>query len=291
MTDCRGHLFIDVTGTSRLFGPPPDLAWRLRRAIRSDTGFNPIWSVASNKLVAKVATRMVKPTGEFIVVPGGEKSFLAPLPVGLIPGIEPTDLKRLREFNLSRVAHISALSVSQLEVIFDKRCQSVYEAVRGIDPSPVTAVGRQPPRICRQHLFGTDTNDVRRIESALYTLIEQSGAALRRKRLATRRIRLTLDYSDGKRGSRFVTVRPATNDDFRLFAVAAAALGRIWHRRVRIRRLQLTCGRLTYPPAQQSLFAEEEKGHQTRTNLIAALDAIRHRFGSQAIRTGRTLAV
>ena len=29
MTDCRGHLFIDATGTSRLFGPPPDLAWRL----------------------------------------------------------------------------------------------------------------------------------------------------------------------------------------------------------------------------------------------------------------------
>ena len=290
MTDCRGHLFIDATGTSRLFGPPPDLAWRLRRAIRTDMGFDPIWSVAANKLVAKVATRMVKPTGEYIVAAGNEQTFLAPLSLDLIPGIEQRDLKKLQEFNLRRVAHVSQLSVNQLEVIFGKRCQGVYEAVRGIDLSPVATAGRQPPKISRRHLFGTDTNDVRQVEGALYTLIEQTGAELRRRRLATRHIQLTVDYSDGKRRIRHAAAQPATYDDFRLFAVAVAALRRIWTRRVRIRQLSLICDRLTYPPAQQNLFAEDDTSHQTRTNLIVALDEIRHRFGSNAIRTGRTLA-
>ena len=290
MTDCRGHLFIDATGTGRLFGPPPDLAWRLRRVIRADMGFDPIWSVAANKLVAKVATRMVKPTGEYIVAPGKEKSFLAPLSLNLIPGIEQRDLKRLQEFNLRRVAHVSQLSVNQLEVIFGKRCQNVYEAVRGIDLSPVATVGRQPPQINRRHLFGTDTNDVQRVEGALYALIEQAGAELRRRRLATRRIKLTVDYSDGKRGIRYATARPATHDDFRLFAAAAVALRGIWHRRVRIRQLGLICDRLTYPPAQQNLFAQDEARQQIRKNLNVALDAIRHRFGGNAIRTGRTMA-
>jgi DNA polymerase-4 len=65
-----GHLFMDATGTGRLFGPPKDVAWRLRRQIKSDLDLDPIWSVAPNKLVAKVATRLVKPDGEYIVAPG-----------------------------------------------------------------------------------------------------------------------------------------------------------------------------------------------------------------------------
>ena len=76
MTDCQGHLFLDATGTSRLFGPPPDVAWRLRKAVRKDMGFDPIWSVAPNKLMAKVATRIVKPLGEYIVGAGDETMVL-----------------------------------------------------------------------------------------------------------------------------------------------------------------------------------------------------------------------
>jgi DNA polymerase-4 len=86
-----GHLFMDATGTSRLFGPPMDVAWRLRRQIKTDLGLDPVWSVAPNKLVAKVATRLVKPDGEYIVAPGAEKALLAPLPVSLLPGIEHSD--------------------------------------------------------------------------------------------------------------------------------------------------------------------------------------------------------
>ena len=62
-----GHLFLDATGTGRLFGPAVDVAWRLQRQVRSDMGLDPIWSVAPNKLTAKVATRLVKPTGEYVV--------------------------------------------------------------------------------------------------------------------------------------------------------------------------------------------------------------------------------
>ncbi len=87
-----GHLFLDVTGTSRLFGPPPDVAWRLEKQVNKDFGLAPSWSVAANKLVAKVATRLVKPVGEYIVCPGEEAPFLAPLPLGILPGIERTDL-------------------------------------------------------------------------------------------------------------------------------------------------------------------------------------------------------
>jgi DNA polymerase-4 len=54
--------------------------------------------------------------------------------------------------------------------------------------------------------------------------------------------------------------------------------------------LRLVCDRLTFPPAQRALFTEDEKSHRVHSNLVAALDTIRSRFGDNAIRMGRTLA-
>ena len=290
MTDHNGHLFLDVTGTGRLFGPPPDLAWRIRRTVRGEMGFDPIWSVASNKLVAKVASRTVKPSGESIVRPGEEADFLAPLPVHLIPGIEPGDLHRLAEFNLTCAGQVGSLSVPQLEVVFAKRGRHLYEAVRGVDSSPVLPVGRRPPVVRAGHTFGNDTNDTATAESVLYGLVEKVGAELRGRRLAARRMVVTIDYSDGGRVIRQSALRPASANDFLLFAAARRAFKRACSRRIRLRNLGLTADHLTYPPAQRELFAPQEESRRRREDLIAALDAVRRRFGADAIQTGRTLA-
>jgi len=288
-TDFNGHLFVDTTGTGRLFGPPPDVAWRIRKTVRTDMGFDPIWSVAPNKLVAKVATRMVKPIGEYIVGAGEEENFLKPLPVHLIPGIEQEDLKRFREFNLTRAGHVAVLSIEQLRVAFGSRSHHLYNAVRGIDPSPVCPVGQNRPLVSADYEFGNDTNDTVMVQGVLYRLIEQMGAELRERKMAARRIRIILDYSDGGRVVRQAAVDPPTANDFCLFAVAGPVLERAWTRRVRIRHLRLICGRLTYPPAQMGLFTEYEEEKKTSDNLIAALDTIRRCFGSDVIRVGRTL--
>ena len=290
MTDTNGHLFVDVTGTKRLFGLPPDVAWRIRKAVRSDLGLDPIWSVASNKLVAKIATRLVKPTGEYIVKAGEEKALLESLPIGLIPGIESDDLKRLWEFNLTQVRHVIAMSPGQLGVLFGKRSGSLYNAVRGIDLSPVFPVGQKRPVVRVEHAFGNDTNTRSELEGALYRLVEQAGADLRRKGLAARRVKVVLDYSDGGRVIRQAAVRPASANDFRLFAVAQTVLEKAWKRRIRIRHLRFVCDRLTYPPAQRSLFTEHEDEKTLRVQLVTALDTIRDRFGQNALQVGRTLA-
>lgn len=287
--DYDGHLFVDVTGTGRLFGPPPDIAWRIRKAIRADMDFDSIWSVASNKLVAKVATRMVKPVGEYVVGAGEEACFMNPLPIHLIPGIEKEDLKCFREFNLTRTGHVADLSMEQLQIMFGNRGHTIYNAVRGIDPSPVLPVGQEHTVISVDHTFGNDTNMETSVEGALYRLVEKAGVELRKRRLAAKRIRIVLDYSDGKRITRQAVIDPATANDFRLFAVAKTTLEKAWKRRVRIRHLRLICHRLTYPPAQMTLFSEHEQENQESDKLIFALDTIRSRYGFDAVRMGRTL--
>ena len=285
-----GHLFLDATGTGRLFGPPRDVAWRLRRQIKSDLSLDPIWSVAPNKLVAKIATRLVKPDGEYVVPAGEEEALLAPLPVHLVPGIERDDLLRLREFNLTHAFQVAALSLKQLEVPFATRARLLYEAVRGIDPSPVLPVGQKPPQVIADHEFGTDTNDVHTLESVLYRLVERAGGRLRRRRRAACRVAIVLGYSDGMRRARQVATRPATANDITLFELARRALQLAWMRRIRIRHLRLICDRLIFPPAQLELFAVDQKADQKRSSLIGAIDSVRQRFGDEAVRFGRTLA-
>jgi len=291
IADYNGHLFLDATGTGKLFGPTPDVAWRIRKAVRTDMGFDPIWSVASNKMVAKVATRIVKPTGEYIVGAGDEAAFLKPLPLSLIPGIEHDDLKRFFEFNITCAGHVANLLLEQLEVLFGPRSLSLYDVVRGIDQSPVFPVGQKRPVVCFDYEFGNDTNDVTKVENTLYCLVEQAGHNLRKLQLAAKRVKVVIDYSDGGRTDRQTRVKLPTANDCHLFAAAKTALKHAWKRRVRIRYLRLICDHLTCPPpVQMDLFTEYKKEKKISDSLIATLDAVRLRFGFNAVRIGRTLA-
>jgi DNA polymerase-4 len=210
--------------------------------------------------------------------------------VWLMPGIERDDLIRLREFNFIRIAEVAALSLQQLEIMFGKRAEFLHSAIRGIDTSPVLPVVQNQPEISLDHAFGNDTNDLAKIEGTLYTLVEQSGLALRRQQRAARRICIVLDYSDGMRCVRQTAVKPATANDLTLFEQAKRTLNLAWTRRVRIRHMRLVCDRLVFPPAQMPIFAADRKENEKRENLVAAMDRIRGRFGHDAIQVGRCLA-
>jgi len=288
--DGDGHLFVDVSATRRLFGAPVDIAWRLCKYIQTDLRLDPIWAVAPNKLLAKVATRLVKPTGEYMVAAGEEETFLSPLPIRLLPGIERQDLTRLEAFNLTCVSQVAAWDLGHLTVPFGNRAHFIYETVRGIDRSPVLPVGEKIPEVTVDHTCDEDTNDTATLHRALYGLIEKAGRKLRHRRLACTRIGIVLDYSDGIRHVRRIRKTPATADDVALFQSALDALNRIWTRRVRIRHIRLIFDKLVFPPAQMDLFSNDRKKMEKRSCLVDAVDRIRNRFGRDAIQMGRMMA-
>ena len=288
--DVDGHLFIDVTGTSRLFGPPVDVAWHMYKRIRNRFGLAPVWSVAPNKLISKVATRLVKPLGEYIVGHGEESAFLAPLPVRLLPGIERDDLIRLRELNLSQVCQVAALTEDQLAIPFGKRAGMIFNFVRGIDPAPVLPAGKQSRTVMADHEFGNDTNDVATVERALYRLVEKIGSTLRGQGRAAAGLTVMLDHSDGLRRFRRMSVRPPSGNDITLFETARSVLYLAWTRRVRLRHIRLICAKPVFPPSQMELFVSDAaRIEKKRASLICAVDHIRERFGRDSIVMGRAL--
>ena len=286
----NGHLFLDLTGTARLFGPPQDVAWRIRREVRRELGLDPIWALAPNKLLAKAASRMVKPDGECVVAPGQEEAFLRPLAIHLLPGLERHDLYTLRELNVRQVGQAAPWGPEHLEALFGRRGEHLHRLLHGVDDTPVLPAEAQPQRLMAEQQFAEDTNDARAVERALFTLAERLGADLRRIGRAARRLALILGYSDGLRLARQRTHPEGTANDFLIFDLARAALDSAWTRRVRLRHLRLACDRLGPPPVQMELcFSEKERKAAARDGLMTALDHIRQRHGAGKVKVGRSL--
>ncbi|MDX9833886.1 MAG: hypothetical protein RBT36_01570 [Desulfobulbus sp.] len=282
----HGHLYLDVTGTSRLFGSPPDIGWRLRDTLRRDLGLDPIWSVATNKLVAKVASRLVKPCGEYLVAGGEEGTFLAPLPLALLPGLLPADLVRLGRVNIRRVHQATALSVGELAVLCDHRARHIHQTVRGVDPAPVQPAGTGRSDLWHAHTFAPDTNDEESVRNALAGLVQQAGSVLRGRGLGCRRVGVQLLYTDGLSARRQATIKLPVDDDRSLELLALTALYRTWQRRTRLRSLALCCDRLLHPVHQLSLFATTDPGRERQRRLSTAMDTIRARCGEATILRG-----
>ncbi len=283
-----GHIFLDVTGSGRLFGPSIDVAFKLKKMFAKIFNFDPIWAVATNKLVAKVATRIVKPVGEYIVTPGEKKAFLAPLPIHLIPGLIKTDLIRLAEFNLVYVSQARALTLEQLQIPFHHRASLIYDQIRGIDPTPVTALCENLSTIQVNHEFSDDTNNAALLKKALYLMVEEICRILRIRKLTSAAAKIILSYSDGLQTTSKLKLTPSTSNDMALFKKCVPLLYKACTRRVRIRHMLLTCEKLAPQEIQLELFTHKTKGKK-QADLILTMDEIRTKFGKDSIKAGLTL--
>ena len=283
-----GHIFLDVTGSGRLFGPSVDVAFKLKKAFKKTFNLDPVWSVATNKLVAKVATRIVKPVGEYIVAPGDEKAFLAPLPMHLIPGLVKMDLTRLKQFNLFLVSQARALTLEQLKVPFHHRAHLIYDRIRGIDPTPVTALCENRSTLQADHEFTNDTNNGDLLKKALHLMVEKICTTLRKRKLTGAAAKIILSYSDGLQSASKLKLIPSTSNDMTMFKKCTRLLDKAWNRRIRIRHMRLICEKLSPGEMQAELFPPKTKEIK-QGNLILAMDEIRAKFGTDSIKPALTI--
>jgi DNA polymerase-4 len=279
-----GHVYLDITGTHRLFGAAPDVGWRLRKQMRTRLDIDPIWSLAGNKLVSKIGSRLVKPVGEYIVADGEEQRFLAPLPLSLLSELTVIERQRLSEFNIASIGQLASLSRGQLYSVFGRRAETLFDLSRGVDMSIVGPELARLPRVEREHIFGNDTVDRALLRGVVNALAAELGMELRSTRKAARRVGLQLHYTDGSMVVRQASVRTGVCDDHALQKLAQQALQRGLTRRTRVRGCRLICDRLHRKSPQLSLFAVADN-ERKRQKLLAAMDAVRSRFGQHSIRT------
>jgi DNA polymerase-4 len=182
--DRAGNLYLDITGTTGLFGPPPDCGRRILRDIFEKGEIRPAAAVACNKLVSKVATRTIRPTGLIQVHEGTEAEFLAHQDIRLLPGMGPGLLRTAAITGIREIGEVAALSVNEALSIFGKQGPLLRSMAQGIDGSRVEGTGASgrcggERKITRQADFNEDVIDITAVRGALETLAEHGGLQMR----------------------------------------------------------------------------------------------------------------
>jgi DNA polymerase-4 len=166
----------------------------LKQRILDETGLTASIGVATNKLVAKVASDRQKPDGLTIVPPGEEAAFLAPLPVRRLFGIGPRTEERLREAGIERVSQLAETAPERLLTRFGQSGLEWQRMARGIDERPVVA-DRELKQISRERTFPRDVAVRAELQSTLEALTEELAPSLHSAPPA-RTFTLKLRYAD-----------------------------------------------------------------------------------------------
>lgn len=289
-----GSLFLDLTGTTRLFGPPIDTATRISRALNNQQRWPSLIGLAGNKLVSQLAvTTLEKPPQVLSIPPGAEASFLAPLPTLFLPGLHRSHIsrlsQRLEDLNLRTLGAIASVSFAHLHAALGDPANLLHEWALGIDSSPVHPPITHPAIERSAHLDPDEVDD-RLVLRRLYRLLEQICATLRQQQRVCRLILLTVRYSDHAEQTAQQILPQSTYWEVDLHPILTDLFYRCFRRRVRLTRLTLQVSRLEPPTQQLRLFDESASAVLPRAHRLSlALDQIRAKFGEQALGWGRTL--
>jgi DNA polymerase-4 len=286
--DGCGNLFLDLTGTRGLFGPPADCICRIQNDITGSSGLKAAAAAASNKLVSKVASRAIRPIGLIEVRPGDETAFLSHQDISLLPGLGPSLMKTIRVTGFREAGELAALcDIQAISLFGGKKGLLLRDAARGIDNTPVTN-GYGNRVIERRFVFTEDVLDEITIRGTLASLVENGGFEMRMDKLGAGSLRLSVVYSDGVEESGTEKSTSLFILDSDMLAAAERLYRKTASRRIRVRSLHLSLENLAPLCFEPDLF-EPENGAKIR-RFQETVDAIQGRFGPGTVMRGAALA-
>ena len=261
------------------------VAMKLQSEIDERFNLPTSWGVASNKLVAKIATEVGKPKGLIVVQPGEEQRFLSDLPVEMLWGVGPKTAERLKVVNIHKIGELAMLPEGHLRTIFGEYGTELASRARGEDDRPVQET-YDPQSMSADTTFSKDISDGEELKRVLLRLSERVGARLRKAELAGRTVRLKLRWADFSTITRQRQLSQMTNQDGEIYQTVCALLDRVWTSQRRVRLLGVGVADLGPPLRQLSLF---DRSWEQDGRLLHAVDSIRSRYGSKALRRARQL--
>ena len=274
--------YLDLTGEEALMGQPDAVAHRLRDEVKARCGLDLSIGVASCKLVAKVASELRKPRGLVVVNPGTEASFLAPLPLGKLPGCGPATVARLERFGARTVGDLAALPDPLLGELFGQYGRLLGAHARGIDASPVMPPG-DPKSISREVTFDRDQRDPARVRETALGLLQDVGQSLRAHGMSARTVVLKIRYQPFDTQSRQATLPYPTDRDDQLAQALRQLLETQLDPSRPIRLIGAGVSNLEAGATQLNLL-------ETRSSRLALLDEqldeLRGRYGDHVIARG-----
>jgi DNA polymerase-4 len=269
---------------------PESLAHRLQSEIRNALGLPCSLGVATNKLVAKIATdvgkaarRSNQPPNAITVVPSGqEAAFLAPLTVQSLWGVGPKTAARLTELGISTIGDLSRWDETDLVKVFGKNGFDLARHARGIDDSPINP-SHEVKSISQEVTFSRDVSDSETLRRTLRELSETVGRRLRQARLCGSTVKIKLRWPNFTTLTRQVTLPQPTDQGDEIFTAGLDLVEKNRPASQLVRLLGVAVSGIVSPNRQLSLW---DTGSEKSRRLQSALDELREKYGDDIVHHG-----
>jgi DNA polymerase-4 len=276
--------FLDVTGSTGLFGSGEAMAREIKKRIHERTGLTASVGVSHNKLLAKLGSEMHKPDGLTVIRPQDVDAMLDPLPVGRLFGIGPKTAARLEQEGIYTLGQLRRAPESALWPMLRKETRTFQDRAAGIDERPVVSDAPEK-QISSEETFDVDIRDHQEMQERLAQLADRTTARLRARQYKAGMVSIKVRRRDFETFTRQRSFNPPTQET-RLIAQVAADLLEHWLAEqpraagaAPRRRRQRPRARAAARPLLDARF------HDAR-RLDDALDRIHDRFGDEAIHRG-----
>ncbi len=276
------EFYIDLTGMDKFFDV---YKWtiQLREEIINETQLPISFGLASNKLVAKIATDEAKPNGYLFVQPGMEKEFLAPLPVNKMPGIGKQMFAILKAMNIFYLRDVVSVSPQALEKKLGKYGAYLWHKAQGEHAGEV-APYHESKSISTENTFDENKVDVEFLLSELVRMTEKIAYELRQEKKFAGCIAVKIRYNTFETTSRQTSINYTFHDDA-LIPIAIDLFHKLYRAKTPVRLLGVRLSELTNLAIQGNFFDEAEK----KNNLYKAIDYVKNKYGKYYLQKARTV--
>jgi len=281
--------FLDVTGSTRLFGEPAAMARQIKATVLHETGLTASAGVAPSKFVAKIASDMQKPDGLTVVGPNEVQAFLEPLPIEKMWGVGKVTRATLGWLGVRTFGDLKRIPIGALERKLGRRGPQMQALSLGLDARPVEPE-RKVKSVGHEETFERDIENVEAARKKILSLCTRVARRMRRHEIRGKTLTLKVKYSDFRQITRATTMAHATDDAVEIFSGACRLLRNTEAGKRPIRLLGISVSRLELPgQGEQLCLFEPENSTRKRRNLNRALDSVVEKHGEKSVLPGSLL--
>jgi DNA polymerase-4 len=257
------------------------------RDVEAEVGITVSIGLAPNRFLAKFASDSDKPRGFTVIGHHDAQARLAGEPVSRLPGVGPAAARRLAEGGITHVGQLQRTGVADLMRRFGETGQRLKRLAHGEDDRPVDP-GSERKSVSAEQTFDDDISDAHTLLALLRHLSEKVSTRLKASDTAGRTVTLKLKTADFRTLTRAERLDAPTAMAHRIFAAGKALLQpELGGRRFRLIGIGVSH---LHPLAEADETAPFDPSRERLGRAEQAMDAVRARFGEEAVLYGLSLA-
>ena len=277
--------WLDVTGSKQLFGSGEEIATILRKRIREEIGITISVGVSFNKVFAKLGSDYKKPDATTIISKENYKDIVFPLPVRDLLFVGKRTAETLGRMGIKTIGDLAGSDEKVLHKLLGKAGTTLYHYARGEDSSPVDPHANDEVKSVGNGMtFRRDLCGERDIMCGISHLSESIAARMRQKGVKCTVVQVTIKDPDLISIVRQEKLDHPTNLAKEITQKAMEIIRHNWNLKKPIRMLTVTGGGIIGEDAQTQIsFFDDENESSKRESLEKTLDAIRSKYGKDAV--------